>query len=99
MKGHQKITVSLPVSVVSDLGLVCTRLSVSRSALLTQLLQVPIHDLAAMTVVLESPIDTAEKLRRFRGESVGLVSSRLAEFQASADALGAAFDAVEGGQS
>lgn len=94
MKGHRKIAVSLPIGVVDDLDTVCGRLKVTRSALLTSLLQAPIRDLVQMSAVLSTPVASEEKIRRFRGESVGLVNARLAEFQESIADLDSAFDAA-----
>jgi len=95
MKGHRKISISLPVSLIGDLDTVCSRLRVTRSALLTSLLQVPVRDLVCMSDVLELPLGDDEKIRRFRGDSVGLVTSRMAEFQSSVADLDHAFDRLE----
>lgn len=77
--GHRKITVSLPSAVVADLETICSRMRVSRSALLTGLLQDPVHDLVGLSAVMDSPIDIEEKLRRFRGDSVDVVNSRISD--------------------
>lgn len=98
MKGHQKISVSLPIPLIDDLQTVCSRLRVTRSALLTSLLQTAVHDLVRMSDVLDLPLDTDEKIRRFRGDSVGLVTSRMSEFQSSVASLDKSFDKLEGGQ-
>lgn len=95
MKGHRKIAVSLPFGVVDDLDTVCSRLRVTRSALLTSLLQEPVRDLVQMSAVLSAPVDSVEKIRRFRGESVGLVNARLSEFQGSIADLDTVFGAAE----
>ena len=99
MQGHRKIAVSLPVGVVSDLDLICGRLNVTRSALLTGLLQGPVRDLVGLSSVLQVSLDSGEKVRRFRGESIDLVTARLAEFQDSLSGLDAAVIAspVKGG--
>lgn len=87
--GYRKITVCLPLGLVDDLEVLTSRLRVTRSAFLTSLLQGPVHDLvglANMTVGLNAD-NLPDRIRRFRGESIAVVNSRVATFQASLHAL------------
>lgn len=85
--GHRKITVSLPFALLADLDSVSTFLGLNRSALLTSLLQDALHDLAMLRAALDSPSSPAEKALRFRGASVDVINTRLAEFQAALKSL------------
>lgn len=85
--GHLKITVSLPLPLVQDLETIGNRLHITRSALLASLLQEPIRDLVRMTDALVEDIAADEKIRRFRGESINVVASRIAEFNTALESL------------
>ena len=80
-----KISVSVPHALAAELSLLSTRLGVSRSGLISGLLEQAVPDMCALlAVVPESP--EASDLIRMRGESESVVRSRISDLQALADA-------------
>lgn len=72
----RKITFSVPDVVVENLDYVSGRIGVSRSSLLSQLLEQPLSDLTGLVKsVPENP--TSADVVRFRGNSEALVQERV----------------------
>jgi hypothetical protein len=82
----QKVSLALDPVVVSDLGYIATRLGVSRSALVNNLLT---ESIPTMRKFLEQvPLSpTPADAVRFRGESAAIVQERIADLQGIADDL------------
>ena len=73
---HKKFTVSLPDHLVVDLDYVSGRMSISRSALISSLLQGPVRDMRTLFEGLpENP--TEEEILRSRGASIDLIQQRM----------------------
>lgn len=82
----QKVSLALDPAVVSDLVYIATRLGVSRSALVNNLLTESVPTMRKfMEQVPLSP--TPADAVRFRGESAVIVQDRIAELQGIADDL------------
>jgi hypothetical protein len=82
----QKVSLALDPDVVSDLGYITTRLGVSRSALVNNLLTecVPtMRKLLEQVPLSPTPADVV----RFRGDSASIVQERIADLQGIADDL------------
>jgi len=72
-----RLSISVPPELASDLNYVHRRLSVSKSALVTSLLQDGLRDFRMLLESLpESPAD--EDIIRFRGASAEMVLARIA---------------------
>lgn len=76
MSDTSKITLSLPSSLVADLDLVGSRLGISRSGLVAELLSQPVRRMRSTAEML--PIAPGREPIRLRGESVELVRERVA---------------------
>lgn len=79
--GNERMTFSLPALMGQRITRVAFRLGVSRSALVVQLLEQPVADLAELVgKVPERDEDiTPEVAMRLRGESAALVAKRIAD--------------------
>lgn len=80
-----RVSLTVPESLRTDLDIIATRLGVSRSALVTNLLLPGISDLITLLDLL--PDEPSENdLLRARGKSVELIGARIAEvFTAEGD--------------
>lgn len=74
----ERLTLSLPDDVAEDLRYLSTRMSISRSALVSRLLADPLSDLRALTMQVPEQPDE-ETIRRLRGQSETIINQRLAE--------------------
>lgn len=78
MKGHVKTAFSLPSTLVDDLAFISRRLGVAKSALVTIFLTEAVAELVRMLRDFDaSGSSDAERLQRFRGESVPQILSRM----------------------
>lgn len=82
----KKLSMTIPSDVVDDLDHVSSRLSISRSALVSQLLAAALPDMRRL-LDLVPPAPTAADLVRFRGESEDVVRARVDSVRRSADDL------------
>jgi len=80
----RKLSVSVPSMVVEDMDYITGRMKISRSALISNLINSPVHD---MRVLLESIPDnpSPEDIIRSRGASADLVKKRLTEINQLVD--------------
>lgn len=86
MSNLRKITISVPPDLVAHLDYLSDRLGVSRSALISQLLDEPVGDMVELIRAI--PEDPApEDSLRFRGASAALVRQRLEAAKRLADDL------------
>jgi len=82
----KKISVTVSPELAADLDYVAGRLGVSRSAIISELLVVPVGDMRAMLDQL--PLNpTPADVVRFRGASAEVVRDRLTNLQGIADDL------------
>lgn len=73
---HKKFAISLPEHLVGDLDYVSGRMSISRSALISNLLEGPVKDMRSLLEGLpENP--TKADIIRSRGASVDLIQERM----------------------
>lgn len=82
----QKVSLALDPTVVSDLGYITSRLGVSRSALVNNLLGEAIptmRKLLEQVPLSPTPADAV----RFRGDSAVIVQERITDLQGIADDL------------
>lgn len=82
----KKVSLSVPPHLVADLDHVSGRLGISRSALVSQLLDSALPDMRRL-IDLIPPAPSAADLVRFRGESADVVRSRVESVRQSADDL------------
>ena len=77
----KRVSLSLPTSVVSDIDYICSRLGVSRSGFISQiLLQADMGSLRALVSnIPEQPSDG--DLKRFRGSSAAYFEEQLKRLQ------------------
>lgn len=82
-RSHRKLNVSLPAPLVENLDTLCLRMNITRSALLTSLLEEPVQNLCALVegVIATASLDPAEQVRRFRGDSKAIIRERVADLQ------------------
>lgn len=87
----RKITISIPEDMVLDLDYISKRIKVSRSALLTQITQDPLHTLRELvSSVPENP--TTEDIIRAKGRSIEIIGDRIDQVKGmSNDLFGAKF--------
>lgn len=88
-----KTSMSLAPDVYANLCIISTRLGVSRSALVSELLSDPLADMCKLFEHVPAAPTVAD-LVRFRGESMRVVQERIASMDALVDAF-AAKDAAE----
>jgi hypothetical protein len=81
-----KISITIPPELLADLDYVSGRLSISRSALIAQVMP---QALGVMRSMLEQvPLNpTPDDVRRFRGESVGIVREKIDSLRGLSDDL------------
>lgn len=80
----QRASFSLPPDLIEDLNYLCRRLGITKSALVSQLMAVPLRDLRGMIEqVPENP--TEQDALRFRGASRELIQKRIASAQRLAE--------------
>lgn len=78
---HRKIAVSIPDKIVTDLDYISGRMKITRSALLSYLLEQPSHDLRGLLEGLpENP--SQEDILRSRGASAALINQRMVNLEA-----------------
>lgn len=82
----KKVSLSIPPALVADLDHVSARLGISRSALVSQLLDSALPDMRRL-IDLIPPAPSAADFVRFRGESADVVRSRVESVRQSADDL------------
>ena len=80
MANIKRLSLSVPPEVASDLNFVHRRLNVSKSALVTTLLQDGLRD---FRLLLESlpPEPDDQDMKRFRGASAELITNRMASLR------------------
>lgn len=80
MTSVKMLSLSVPPEVASDLNFVHRKLNISKSALVTTLLQNGLRD---FRVLLESlpPEPDDQDMKRFRGASAKLITDRMAAVQ------------------
>lgn len=72
----RKIAVSIPEEIVDDLNYISGRMSITRSALLSNMLSVPAQDLRGLLENLpENP--TVDDVLRSRGASAQIIDQRI----------------------
>lgn len=81
MSKSRKVSLSLDATLVSNLDYLSARMSVSRSALVTQLLLDGVAHMRRLVEVIP-PNPTPADLVRMRGESVEEVRARIQQLQA-----------------
>lgn len=78
-----RCTFTLPQTLATDIAVIAKRLSMSQSALLSLLLEVPIADIAKLVAMLppdvSSPDDQPVVIQRLRGASIEMLRSRIGE--------------------
>lgn len=83
---NKSVSLSLPESLVADLNYLHRRLGISKSALVSVLLSDGVRSFRALVEALpDNPSD--QDIRRFRGESVNLITTQLRDIQSQADYL------------
>lgn len=84
MTNIKRISLSVPPEVANDLNFVHRRLNISKSALVTTLLQ---DGLREFRMLLESlpPEPTTEDMIRFRGASANVINERMDSLRADLD--------------
>lgn len=92
-----KIAMSLPPALVDDLDFLVSRLGVSRSALVAELLSDAAAEMRRV-VSLIPPNPTPADLLRMRGESESLIRERIASASRMTDDLFSGLDKPEGAQ-
>lgn len=88
-----KTSMSLTPGVYANLCTISTRLGVSRSALVSELLSDPLEEMCKLFEHVPAAPTVAD-LVRFRGESMRVVQERIASMDALVDSI-AAKDAAE----
>ncbi|HFH3010295.1 TPA: ribbon-helix-helix protein, CopG family [Pseudomonas aeruginosa] len=86
MSKTRKISVSLSEQLAADLDYLSSRLGVSRSAIISQLLAEPLADTRRFFEMIP-PNPTPAEIVRMRGESAELIRQRLASLQGIANDL------------
>lgn len=76
----KRLSLSVPPEVASDLNFVHRRLNISKSALVTTLLQDGLRDFRMLLESLPPEPDDQDMIR-FRGASANVISSRIAAIQ------------------
>lgn len=78
-----RTSMSLPRSMIDDLGTISKKMGITKSALLVQIAEEPIRDLAAMVSAIPSDPQSmdATKLNRLNGQSVELIEKRYKELK------------------
>lgn len=80
MTNIRRLSLSVPPEVASDLNYVHRRLNVSKSALVTSLLQAGLRDFRMLLESLPPEPDDTD-MKRFRGASVDMIVSRMAQLE------------------
>lgn len=80
--GSVRVTVTLPATVLNNLDRVARRMGVSRSALLGELLAVPVEAMAEVVDALPAVGSTEDDAKRVRGKSAALIRRAVQEAQA-----------------
>lgn len=76
----KRASFTLPPQVVDDLAYLSRRMGITRSALLAQIAGEPIHSLREIVEALpENPSE--EEVRRFYGQSMGVIQARIEQVQ------------------
>lgn len=76
----KKVTFSVPVEIVDDLSVISKRIGVSRSALLSELLSTPLHEMRELVEgIPENPEEV--DIVRFKGKSEKVVKQRMQELE------------------
>ena len=75
-----RTTISLPETVAKDLAYVASRMGVSQSSLLSEMLAEPLADLRGlMDLVPADQAPTNDQLLRLRGQSANVIAARVKE--------------------
>lgn len=82
----KKVSMSMPDSLVSDLDYVASRLGVSRSALVSQIMCEAMPDMRKLLEMIP-PSPTPADLVRYRGESEDVIKARVESLLRSQDDL------------
>lgn len=82
-----RLTFTVPPQIVDDLAYVSARVGVSRSALVSDLLLDPLHDLRGLLESVPSPAGNDDMLR-LRGKSEELIEQRLSDLRSALDSAG-----------
>lgn len=81
-----KTAFSIPDSLDADLGYIARKLNVSKSALVTSLLHDAARDVAALFREHDAVVASGdvERIKRFRGDSIPIIMSRVDALYSSA---------------
>jgi hypothetical protein len=80
MSQMKRVSFTVPPQLVDDLGYLSERLGVTRSAIISDLMLDPLHDLRGLVEMIPAKA-TPEDVKRMRGASVDLVTERLASLR------------------
>ena len=80
-RSTKSVTFTLPMTLVADLDRIAGRMKVTRSALLGELLRVPVAAMAEVMAAIPESGATSADVRRARGKSAALVSAAVKEAQ------------------
>ena len=75
------VTLSLPLTLLADLDRIAQRMKVSRSALLSELLAVPVKAMAEVVDTIPAVGATEADVRRAKGKSAALIKGAVQEAQ------------------
>lgn len=75
------VTLSLPLTLLADLDRIAQRMKVSRSALLSELLAVPVKAMAEVVDAIPAVGATESDVRRAKGKSTALITAAVQEAQ------------------
>jgi len=79
-----KTSLALPADLVSSIDKICASLGISRSVLLTALLEQPVADICLLLEM--NPVVSDRPILRNRGKSSQVIRDRLALLKAAANA-------------
>ena len=77
----KSVTFTLPMTLVADLDVIAKRMKVTRSALLGELLRVPVAAMAEVVGCIPETGATSADVRRARGKSAVLMATAVKEAQ------------------
>lgn len=80
-RSTKSVTLTLPLTLLADLDRVAGRMKVTRSALLAELLAVPVKAMAEVVDAIPEVGATEADVRRARGKSAVVIKGAIAEAQ------------------
>ena len=75
------VSLSLPLTLLADLDRIAERMKVSRSALLSELLAVPVRAMAEVVDTIPAVGATEADVRRAKGKSAAVITAAVKEAQ------------------